>query len=186
MRIHPEKKIGLLLSPYQRLLPCILSSLPTFPKSSQERERGGEAKRKGQKQKDKCFWDSFLPQHTKCALCLLFCSRRESSFHFVSRFQKTPEFYNPWNFSKPDLSPGAHMGNQMLPSFLAASSLRLKNVCRSLSTVWNYSPGWAEKRQPAKECHLDSTQCPLICHESTAQRRPIQYYRSVYFFSGVL
>lgn len=63
------------------------------------------------------------------------------------------------------------MGNQMLPSIPAASSLRLKNVYRSLSTVWNYSPGWAEKRQSAKECHLDSTQCPPICHDCTAQQR---------------
>lgn len=99
-----------------------------------------------------------------------FCLER---VHFTlwSRFQKTPEFYNLWNSSKPDLSSGAHMGNQMLPSIPAASFLCLKNVCRSLSTVWNYSPGWAEKRQSAKECHLDSTQCPLICHDSTAQRR---------------
>lgn len=73
------------------------------------------------------------------------------------------------NFSKPDLSSGAHMGNQILPSIPAASSLCLKNVCRSLSTVWNHSPGWAEKRQSAKECHLDSSQCPLICQDFTAK-----------------
>lgn len=75
--------------------------------------------------------------------------------HFTlwNHFQKTPEVYNPWNFSKLDLSSGAHMGNQML---LLHS---LWKMCAGASIVWNYSSGWAKKRQPAKDCHLDSTQC---------------------------
>lgn len=105
-------------------------------------------------------------------LCVCFFLPRESSFHLVKLFSvKLQSSIIHENFSKLDLSSGAHMGNQMLPSILAASSLCLKNVCSSFSTVWNYSHGWAVKRHSGKECHLDSTQCPLICHESAAQCR---------------
>lgn len=96
---------------------------------------------------------------------------RECSFHLVNLFRGNSTSIIQENLSKPDLSSGVHMGNQMLPSIPAASPLCLKNVCRSLSTVWNYSPGWAEKRHSAKEWHLDSTQCPFICHDSAAQHR---------------
>lgn len=172
MRIHPEKKIGMALSLYQTLLQCILSSPPRFSKTVRGVERRGRAKQKGKKHKTSSLRFIFKLTYQMCSLSA-FCLGR---VHFTLQkpFSAAPNFYNPWNFFsffKLDLSSGAHMGNQMLPSIPAASSLCMKNVCRSLSTVWNYSPGWAEKRQSAKECHLDSTQCPLICHDSPARHR---------------
>lgn len=62
-----------MLSLYQRLLLCILSSSPTFPKLSEE--RSGRAKNERAKTKSKSFWDSFLNYHTRCSLCLRFAER---------------------------------------------------------------------------------------------------------------
>lgn len=66
-------------------------------------------------------------------------------------------------FRKADLSSSTHMGNQMLPSFPTQSYFPFEkvNVCRSLSRVWNYSPGRTEKRQQATES-LKSTAHSLL------------------------
>lgn len=73
-----------------------------------------------------CFLSSFCPERVH--------------FTLWSHFQKTPEFYNPWNFSKPDLSSGAHMGNQMLPSIPAASSLSVWKMCAGASQQCEITP----------------------------------------------
>lgn len=91
-----------------------------------------------------------LPEQTNtpCVLPLffIFLLPREFISPCETVLRKLPSSTIHENVSKPDPSSGAHMGNQMLPSILVASSSCLKNVCRSFSTVWNYSHGWAEKK----------------------------------------
>lgn len=155
-----------------------------FPHFSQTvwGEKWKSKKRKGKNKKQVLLRFIFKLSYQMFSLSA-FC-RERVHFTLWNYFQKTPELYNPWNFSKPDLSSGAHMGNQTLPSIPAASFLCLKNVCRSLSTVWNYSPGWAEKRQSGKECHLDSIQCPSFV--MTPLHSTGTTYRNVFFFFFVV
>lgn len=61
----------------------------------------------------------------------MFCflpSERERDFISPCEtiFRKLPSSIIHENFSKLDLSSGAHVGNQMLPSVVAASSMRLR------------------------------------------------------------
>lgn len=164
MRIHSEKKIGLVLSLYQRLLPGILSSPPCFPTLSEE--RSGRAKRKGKNKRillrfifkltyQMCFYILFAQRQFISPCEAIF--RKQSSIIHITSQNRTYHQVHTWEIK-------CYHSFQLLPL-----SLCLKNVCRSLSTVWNYSPGWAEKSQSAEECHLDSSQCPLICHDSTAE-----------------
>lgn len=133
---------------YPRLWPCILSSPLIFYNIWGE-ERSGRAKRKDKNQRQVLLRFIFRLTYQMCFLLCSFCPER---VHFTlwNRLQKTPEFYNLLNFSKPDLSSGAHMGNQKLPSIPAASSLSVWKMCAGASPRSEITPlgGQGKGSQP--------------------------------------
>lgn len=129
-------------------------------------------KEKGKNKRRALLWFIFrLKDRRRSRFCLLLASTLH--FTLTSCFRKLQSFiiHESMKVLKIGLVARCAHGKSNATVHSAASFFCMKNVCSSLSTVWNYSPGWAEKRQPAKECHLDSTQCPLICHDFTAQHR---------------
>lgn len=72
---------------------------------------------------------------------------------FISRiyFEKTPELHNLWNFSKSDLSSGAHMGNQMLPCIRGAPVWKMR---AGASQQFEMTPlAGPRKRHPGRKHH---------------------------------
>lgn len=75
------------------------------------------------------------------------------------------------NFSKPDLSSGAHMGNQMLPSIVAASSLhRLKKCVQEPLNGVKLLPWVGREEAVSQRVSPGFHSMSLICHDCcTAQ-----------------
>lgn len=185
MRIQPEKAIGWLgvvpISQGSAVYAVIFFSPYFSPKSVWgEKWRSKKRKTKNKRVKTKkALWDSFFKKNTKKKLSYqmfsasAFCLERERDFISPCEtiFRKLLSSIIHENFSKLDLSSGAHMGNQMLPSIVAASSLlRLKKCVQEPLNGVKLLPWVGREEAVSQRVSPGFYSMSLICHDCcTAQ-----------------